>query len=63
MTIPDVGRCAGSSGPPFEASVERRDGEETGLCPACSGRFPLSNGILPEHETTPQQERESLSGS
>lgn len=59
MTIPYVGRCLGSAGPPLEESRQVDDGRETGICPACSGRFELHDGRLVAHETAPDDERES----
>jgi hypothetical protein len=35
-------------------------GGTTGLCVACSGRFPIENGTITEHETAEADERESL---
>jgi hypothetical protein len=60
MTIPYVGLCAGSAGPPLEGTVEGEGDGATGVCPACSGRHPLRDGALAEHETTPQEERERI---
>lgn len=60
MTIPDLGHCAGSGGPPLEGSVQTAEGGETGLCRVGSGRLPLSEGALPPHESTPVEEREPL---
>ena len=36
------------------------DGGVTGVCIACSGRFEVENGSVVEHETAPEDERESL---
>jgi hypothetical protein len=61
MTIPYVGRCVGSGARPIEGSERLGDdGQTTALCPACSARFPLRDGALPEHETAPEDEREQL---
>ena len=32
----------------------------TGVCVACSGRFGIEQGTIVEHETTPEDERESV---
>jgi hypothetical protein len=61
VTIPDVGRCQGSSSAPIEGSNEDQDGRATGVCGACSGRFELEDGLLTEHEPAPVDERESHS--
>ena len=61
MTIPYVGRCIGSGEPAREGSVEGTDDSETGVCVACSGRFNLRSGVIVEHETATEDEREALS--
>jgi hypothetical protein len=60
MTIPDVGRCLGSGEPPRDGSVQQKDGAETGVCAACSGRFEVVHGRVVEHETADADERESV---
>jgi hypothetical protein len=60
MTVPYVGRCLGSDGPPLEGSRVVTEGVETGLCSACSGRFELEDGRLVPHETAHEDERESV---
>ena len=61
MTIPYVGRCLGSGEPPRDGtSGGEEPGEQTGVCVACSGRFELRDGRVVEHETAPDDERESL---
>ena len=60
MTIPYVGRCLGSGKPPREGSVEPDGARTTGVCVACSGRFDLDNGTVGDHETAPEDERETL---
>ncbi len=32
----------------------------SGVCVACSGRFDIENGTVAEHETAPEDKRESL---
>jgi hypothetical protein len=58
MTIPYVGRCLGSAKPPLDGSEKDENGRATGLCTACSGRFELDDGLLSEHETASEAERE-----
>lgn len=60
MTIPYVGRCLGSGELPREDSTERVGDHLTGVCVACSGRFELRDDKVMEHETAPDDERESL---
>jgi hypothetical protein len=61
MTIPYVGRCLGSGELPREESVQAAEGQETGVCVACSGRFEIRDGKIVEHETAQDDEREALS--
>jgi hypothetical protein len=58
VTIPYVGVCVGSGAPPLEGTVQDATDGTTGLCPACSGRFPLRDGSLEEHESAAEDERE-----
>ncbi len=60
VTIPYVGRCLGSGKPPREGSDKSQAGGTSGVCVACSGRFDLDNGAIVEHETAPEDERESV---
>jgi len=60
MTIPDVGRCLGSGEAPRESSIERVGEQLTGMCVVCSGRFGLRDGKIVEHESAPEDERESI---
>ena len=60
VTIPYVGRCLGSGKPPREGSEESQAGGTSGVCVACSGRFDVDNGTIVEHETAPEDERESM---
>jgi hypothetical protein len=60
VTIPYVGRCLGSGKPPLEGTEMPYRGGTTGLCVACSGRFPIENGTITDHETAEADERESL---
>jgi hypothetical protein len=64
MTIPDLGHCVGSGSAPAEKTVERReDGSLTGVCPACSGRFPLHHsGMISMHDAAEIDEREAWGG-
>jgi hypothetical protein len=61
MTIPDVGHCAGSGARPVEGSVRDDDqGAQSGICPACSGRFELHHtGVLALHDAAEVAERET----
>lgn len=60
MTIPDMGHCAGSGAEPIADSVEEGD-PATGVCAACSGRFPLGDdGSLSYHEAASIEQREAL---
>ena len=61
MTIPYVGRCIGSGEPPRDGSVHGKGDSETGVCVACSGRFDLRAGVIVDHETAADDEREALS--
>ena len=63
MTIPYVGRCLGSGKPPREGTAMRYRSSTTGVCVACSGRFEVDNGTIVEHETAPEDERESVNES
>ena len=58
--IPKDERCIGSGGALSSRGTHTEaDGSKTGRCPVCSGRFPLREGILlPEHRSTPEDERE-----
>jgi hypothetical protein len=60
VTIPYVGRCLGSGKPPREGTEESQGGGTSGVCVACSGRFDVDNGTIVEHETAPEDERESV---
>jgi hypothetical protein len=60
VTIPYVGRCLGSGEPPRDGTEESHAGVTTGVCVACSGRFDLDDGAVVEHETAPEDERESV---
>jgi hypothetical protein len=60
VTIPYVGRCLGSGKPPREGTEESQGVGTSGVCVACSGRFDLDNGTIVEHETAPEDERESV---
>ena len=60
MTIPYVGRCLGSGKPAREGTEETREGATTGVCVTCSGRFDVVNGTIAEHETSSENERESV---
>lgn len=58
MTIPDIGHCAGSGATPVEGTVHAGS-PDSGVCPACSGRFELrGDGSLALHESAPVEERE-----
>lgn len=61
MTIPDLGHCVGTGTEPAEGTVEALDdGTETGVCPACSGRFPLHlTGVISLHDAAAVDEREA----
>ena len=59
VTIPDMGRCLGSGKPPREGTEEIVEGTTTGVCVACSGRFPLEDGTLVAHEAAEDDEREA----
>jgi hypothetical protein len=58
MTIPYVGRCLGSGKPPLENTEKDEGGRSTGLCVTCSGRFELDDGMITEHETASDTDRE-----
>jgi hypothetical protein len=60
MTIPDIGHCAGSGAPPAEGSVRNEDqGLQSGVCPACSGRFELHDkGVVSLHDAAEIDDRE-----
>ena len=60
VTIPYVGRCLGSGKPARESTEEARGAGTSGVCVACSGRFDIKNGTIVEHETAPEDERESV---
>jgi hypothetical protein len=60
VTIPYIDRCLGSGKPPREGTEEPKGSGLSGVCVACSGRFDLENGTVAEHETAPEDERESL---
>ncbi len=59
MTMLDVGRCIGSGESPREGSEHEDSGGRTGVCPTCSGRFEVEHGKLVQHESAPEDERES----
>ena len=60
MTIPDLGHCAGSGAAPREGTVEQGD-PATGVCAACSGRFPLTeDGSLSFHDSADLEAREPV---
>ena len=65
MTIPDLGHCVGSGSTPAGGTVEHReDANATGVCPACSGRFPLDrSGMLSLHDAAEIDEREAWGGA
>jgi hypothetical protein len=64
VTIPDLGHCVGSGTPPAEGTLENRDGVETGVCPACAGRFPLHHtGVVSLHDAADLDEREAWAPS
>lgn len=63
VTIPDMGRCLGSGKPPREGTEEIGAGSTTGVCVACSGRFPLEDGTVVAHETAGDDEREASGSS
>jgi hypothetical protein len=60
VTIPYVGRCLGSGKPPREGTEESQGVGTSGVCVACSGRFDLDNGTIVDHQTAPEDERESI---
>ena len=60
MTIPYVGRCLGSGKPAREGTEETREDVTTGVCVTCSGRFDVVSGTIAEHETSSENERESV---
>ena len=60
MTFPYVGRCLGSRKPPRDGTEEPYRGGTTGVCVACSGRFEIQSGTIIEHETAPEDKRESV---
>ena len=60
VTIPYVGRCLGSGKPPRQGTEKSQADGTSGVCVACSGRFDLDNGTIVEHETAPEDERESV---
>ena len=60
MTIPDLGHCAGSGAAPREGTVAQGD-PATGVCAACSGRFPLTeDGSLSFHASAAVEAREPV---
>jgi hypothetical protein len=63
MTMLDVGRCIGSGEAPREGTEKEDSGTTTGVCVACSGRFEVESGKLVEHESAPEDERESTADS
>ena len=63
MTMLDVGRCIGSGEAPRAGTEKDTSGSATGVCVACSGRFELEHGRLVEHESAPEDERESTATS
>jgi hypothetical protein len=62
MTIPDIGHCAGSGAEPAHGSIQTApEGAPTGICPACSGRFPLHpSGAMSLHDAAEIDQREVL---
>ena len=61
MTIPDIGHCAGSGAEPVHGSIKSSgEGASTAVCPACSGRFELTSGVLVLHEAAEVEQREVL---
>jgi hypothetical protein len=63
VTIPDMGRCLGSGKPPREGTDQTVAGTTTGVCVACSGRFPLDEGTVVAHEAAGDEEREASASS
>lgn len=63
VTIPDMGRCLGSDKPPREGTEETDADRATGVCVACSGRFPLEDGTIVTHEAAGGDEREASDSS
>ena len=65
MTIPDLGHCVGTASAPAVGTVEgREDASTTGVCPACSGRFPLDHsGMISLHDAAEIDEREAWGGA
>ena len=61
MTIPDIGHCAGSGTPAVEGSVrDDNEGAQSGICPACSGRFELHRtGVMSLHDAAEVDDREA----
>ena len=59
VTIPDIGRCLGSGKPPREGTEETGASGATGVCVACSGRFPLEDGTVVAHEAAGDDDREA----
>jgi hypothetical protein len=60
MTIPYVGRVWALASRPAKALRRRAKGVTTGVCVTCSRRFDVVNGTIAEHETSSQNERESV---
>jgi len=60
MTILDVGRCLGSGEAPREGSETTDEGQATGVCVVCSGRFGVEDGRVVTHATAADDEREPL---
>ena len=61
VTIPDIGHCVGSGAAPAADTVKTaQDGSSTGVCPACTGRFPLHpGGVISLHDAAEAREREA----
>ena len=58
-----MGRCLGSGKPPREGTEETTAGSTTGVCVACSGRFPLEDGTVVAHEAARNEDREASGSS
>lgn len=58
MTIPYVGSCLGSAEPPRENTQMNEGAGSTGQSNTCSKRVELRDGLLEQHETASDAERE-----
>jgi hypothetical protein len=58
--IPEAEQCIGSNGHPSSRGTRTdRDGNKSGRCPACAGRFRMYDGILlAPHRMVADDERE-----